>query len=182
MKKHKRFGRILALILVFAMAFQFATTASAASVTWEANDGYTYIATVNKGNASAAKTVNVPGSKVYHTYGSVQYITSGTWTVTANATTNFPSTYKTKLNEAATKAGVALTYSKSVRLTGSVVIPAAYPQGYYCARTQVTGVSANWYVQKSGVSGYVSSGTLSFTPVACTGAITGLYALDVEGT
>lgn len=181
--KIKRARKIITLMLVLLLAAQLTSIASAVSTeTWTGSDGYTYSATVSRGNSSTKERVPVTATKIHHTNGKVEKIYPGTWSVTATGNMTFPSAYASKLQSAANSEGLKNSYTDDVTLVNALSIPASSASGYYCLGTRFDGNTGTYRVEKMGATSttIVKSGSFSFAPYACTGD-TFLYGLSLDG-
>lgn len=168
--KFQHIRKFLALMLVFLLAAQLTSIASAATVTWTDSDGNTLAATVIKKAGYTQRRVKIESTKTYHTYGNVETIRPGTWSVTATGDMRF-SDYATRLEEAARKEGLKNSHTGSVTRTSNFNIPASSPSGNYWLGTHFNGNQGTYRVEKIGSSSSrdLPSGSFSFAPYACVG-------------
>ena len=171
--KFQHTRKFLALMLVFLLAAQLTSIASAATVTWTDSDGNTLAATVIKKAGYTQRRVKIESTKTYHTYGNVETIRPGTWSVTATGDIGFSgsSIYFQKLREAASKEGLKNSHTGYVTRTSNFNIPASSPSGNYWLGTHFNGNQGTYRVEKIGSSSGsdLPSGSFSFAPYACVG-------------
>lgn len=178
----KLFPKIIAIVMVFAMALQFAGAALAATGTESWTSGkYRYIAVFRRFDTTGTYAYKIQDTETHHNLGDVNTI-SGYYRVNTYGDTNFPSAYSNKLVSAAAKTGITLPYNRMENI-GTYTIPAGFPSGTYGVQVTMVGQRGEFCIQKSYMDELPSiylSGSFICAPTSCntTGV---LYLKSLDG-
>lgn len=180
----KLFPKIIAIVMVFAMALQFAGAALAATATgtesWTSGS-YRYIAVFKKFDTTGTCAFKITATETHHNMGRANTI-SGSYRVNTYGDTNFPSAYRNKLVSAAAKTGITLPYNH-IEILDQYTIPASFPSGTYGVQVTMIGQRGEYSVQKSYMEELpttIHAGSFVCAPTSCntTGV---LYIKSLDG-
>lgn len=178
MKKVMKRLAVLAIGATMALQMSFFVSAASVGVTsWTANGNNMQAVVVNNYTA-VTRTVVVTDYVMHHMPGLATPFIPGSHQVTTERTASpsFPTEYSTYLNSAAEKVSMPASFDKTVTFTNTITIPTTNAMGLYSPTTTVTGYAGEYRVELIGASStsVVSSGTITFAPISCTGIYTGV--------